>query len=99
MKKAFTLVEVMILAAIIGLIAAMAVPVHVRLKTNSIAKRVYFGERVSQEEYAYLEQNATMIDDEYRYRRKVETESQNIPEDATPKTIVINGKKYKLVPE
>lgn len=100
MKKAFTLVEVMIILVIVGLLAAMAIPAYVKVKVNNIAKQVYIGNTVSREDYQYLQQNIEMVNEEYRSKKRpVEIERQTMPEPMTPETIVINGKKFKLVPE
>lgn len=99
MKKAFTLIEVMFVVVLIGLLTAIMSPIYVHVRTNQIAKQVYYGEPVTREQYHYLEKNMQFVNDVYLSKRKVlDGEQQTMP--APPaQTIVIDGRKYKLVPE
>jgi type IV pilus assembly protein PilA len=53
MKKAFTLVEVMIVAVIISLLAAMAIPAVQKVKAERIGKCLKAGKNVSEKDRQY----------------------------------------------
>jgi len=100
MKKAFTLVEVMIVVVIIGLLAAMWIPAMTSVKVNKIAKDVYDGRTVSNSDYEYLATNIKLVDDKYRVKQPlvelIRPASQPLEQNII---MVIDGKKYKLVPQ
>lgn len=99
-NKAFTVVEYMIVIVIIGLLAAMAIPAFVKVKTNSIAKLVYHGQTVSESDYQYLQTHMALVNDEYlKPRKPIEREPQVMPQAPTQMIMVIDGKRYRLVPE
>ncbi len=91
MKKAFTLVELMIVVVIVGLLAAMVIPAVQKVREASVIKRYEQGDR-SREVVTAYEQYVN----EGRIPRKkvyITTEEGDVKE-----TITINGKRYKLVP-
>lgn len=90
-RKAFTLVEIMIVIVIIGLLAAMAIPAFQKVKQNSLEKRIATGtaSRDDWVEYNKLvkDKKATRI--RPATMEKVEAEGRSI--------ITIEGKEYILV--
>jgi len=98
-KKAFTLVEVMIIIIVIGLLAAMAIPAFHKVRINSLAKSVARGETISDEQRRLLEDNLNHVNDDLR--AKITRRAPSVVEISVDnfQTIVINGKTYKLVPQ
>lgn len=86
---------------IVGLLAAMAIPAYVKVKTNNIAEQVYMGNTVSRSDYEYLQTHIAQVNAEYLAKRKpIEVERQEMPiAPESNMTFIVNGKKYKLVPE
>lgn len=90
-RKAFTLVEIMIVIVIIGLLAAMAIPAFQKVKQNSLERRISTG-TASRDDWV---QYNKLVKDKKAARikpatmDKVEAEGRSI--------ITIEGKEYILV--
>lgn len=88
-KKAFTLIELMIVFAIIGLLTAMLVPAYQKVREAQYVRAYNNGEKLNKEQLAIV-----------REYYKVNKNKFNLDEFREEhKTIVIDGKTYKLVPE
>lgn len=98
-KKAFTIVEIMIVVVVFGLIAAMVVPAYQGVKVNSLAKKAYHGERLTQDQRDYIRINASKVSSEWKVVESERTSPWSSNTTGTPQTIVIDGKTYKLVPQ
>lgn len=102
MKKAFTVVEIMIVVVIIGLLAAMAIPAFQKVKQASIEKQAKIL-NITPDEYKY--RNGMMNDEqmqEYRLKsRQSDWSSTPAPAPAPiqtiPEEVIIDGRHYRLV--
>ena len=103
MKKAFTLLEIMIAVTIIGLLVAMVIPVCQKVKATNIAKQVYRGQVVTNEEKEYMLDHINMVPPQYLIHFAKSSAAMKLApktiEVENLQTIVINGKTYKLVPQ
>lgn len=109
-RKAFTLVEIMILVVIAGLLAAMAIPAYHKVRADAIRAKAEKA-HMSVDEYRF--RHKLMEPDEARRYRRLNGDSVAVESTysssngnvnvvtssnvALPKEIVIEGKKYRLV--
>jgi prepilin-type N-terminal cleavage/methylation domain-containing protein len=103
-RKAFTIVEVVIVIIIIGLLAAMAIPAFHKVRVNSLAKAVASGQTISEKDADYLRKYSSDIPREFLDKIDVERGTQKSVIYVAPQTIkfdqtiILNGKTYGLVP-
>ena len=72
-KKAFTLVEIMIVVVIIGLLAAMAIPAFQKVRLESVAALALRGEPLDYDTELYLRENFDKISPDKKARLNRET--------------------------
>ena len=99
-KKAFTLVEIMIVIVIIGLVAAMAIPAYQKIKGDSRKPKAYVGNvlprsevsepAVTKEPTTNAAGFQTLVVDGVVY--------YVVPKQDYPKEVEIGGSKYWLIP-
>ncbi len=89
----------MIVIVIIGLVAAMAIPAHQRVKLSAIAKEVIAGRVVSDAQLEYLNENLKHLPEDTLARLPRKNQTVFVAEVESFQTVVINGRTYKLVPQ
>ena len=110
MKKAFTVVEVMIVVVIIGLLAAMAIPAFQKVKYSSLAKAYKNGQSLTTEERKYVIEYRSNHPKDFETETTASVEHTSVPATlpqflgVTAKgdafqTVVVEGKTYILVPK
>jgi prepilin-type N-terminal cleavage/methylation domain-containing protein len=104
MKKAFTLVEIMICVVIFGLLLSMGIPAFHKVKYNSIEKRIKQGVRVEKEEMEYYKRHKTENKSNTYISTKVEEEVKLdnneyivIRDKEQIKEVIIDGQTVYLI--
>ncbi len=88
-NKAFALLEILIVFAIVGILAGLAISSFQNIRANSCVKAYEKGEKLNKEQLEIV-----------RKYYKANKNSNNSNASAEEhKTIVIDGKTYKLVPQ
>lgn len=87
-----TLVEVMIIVVIIGLLAAMAIPVFYRVKETSIERALREGREVNKEDRKWYFSRVKDMGGK-------ETSTQVAPSGSSLQTVILDGKPFYLLPK